>query len=122
MAEVKKLIKTNNDNFKEHQVAEREFISIIAKKDAEISDLKTIIEDCNCHNYSKSIDDIYRAGIKHRDKLVSLKDIADAQKRKISNLEEEKTLLINQVELLELESETDKGIVFKLKDKIEYRG
>ena len=39
-----------------------------------------------CDKYSKSVDEIYEAGVKHKSKLVDLKEIADEQKVKISCL------------------------------------
>ena len=35
-----------------------------------------------CENYSKSVDEIYEAGVKHKSKLVELKEIADEQQIK----------------------------------------
>ena len=78
-SEIKDLIKVNNKNFVEHQRVERDLSNIIAAKEETIFNLKKEIDakDCNCHNYSKSIDEIYHAGVKHREKLVSLVDISE---------------------------------------------
>jgi hypothetical protein len=52
-------------------------------------DLKTdTISRCpnGCDKYNKSVDDIYNAGVEHKNELLELKQIADEQKVKISCL------------------------------------
>ena len=112
-SEIKDLIKVNNKNFVEHQKVERELSSIIATKEEKIFKLKKEIgeKECNCHNYSKSVDEIYEAGIKHREKLVALVDVSEDFKKKISILREDKASLLAQVEFLEVEVEMDKAIL-----------
>jgi hypothetical protein len=41
---------------------------------------------CNCHKYSKTIDEIYEAGIKHKKAACAVKDVADQQKIKIKRV------------------------------------
>ena len=73
-------------------------------KDQQIHELK-IKESRECQNgcerYSKSIDEIYQAGSKHREKVLSLKSIAENQKKKILNIQAEKANLQEQVQQLE---------------------
>ena len=50
-----------------------------------------------CHLYEKSFEDIITAGNKHREKVVSLTEIAREQKSKISSLREENNSLLDPV-------------------------
>ena len=46
-----------------------------------------------CHRYKQSIDEIYEAGVKHRKRLLEVKELADSQKTKIVDLRKEKNRL-----------------------------
>ena len=78
--------------------------------------MTTIQYECpnNCQKYSKTIDEIFEAGIKHRDKLISLKEISENQKMKISILREEKNGLLDQVDKLELNSKYDSDLILRM--------
>ena len=78
-------------------------------------ELKMKRSDCNC--YSKSIDEIYNAGSKHKQKLVELKDIAIKQKMKIAQSQEEKTAMLDQVEHLKYDLTAANYEVKNLKKK-----
>ena len=118
-SEVKRLIKVNNDNFVEHQKIENELIGKVKETENEIAKLKNASEQCTCFKYSKSMDEVIRYGQKHKEAVIELKNISETQKEKISILREEKVSLLDQVETLEFEVETDKVIIGRHKDKIE---
>ena len=89
----------------------------LKEKDKIIYELKKKAESgCinSCDKYSKSIDEIYQAGTKHRDKLIALKEVADKQKETISILREEKIEFLDKVEQLEEDVETGFRIVTNL--------
>jgi chromosome segregation ATPase len=57
----------------------------LERKEKEIFELKQKESKCKngCENYNKSIDEIYDAGNKHREKLLALKEIAETQKSQL---------------------------------------
>ena len=65
--------------------------------------------DCpnGCLKYRHSMDEVIKAGQKHKDSLTSLKVIADDQKQKISGLREEKYKLLDEIDQLELNARSD---------------
>ena len=68
----------------------------------------------NCHRYSKTIDEIFDAGNKHREKLICLKEITENQKLKISSIREEKIGLLDQVDRLELDAHRDSDMILRM--------
>ena len=54
-----------------------------------------------CGKYNKSVDEIYEAGVKHKNKLIDLKEIADEQKVKISCLRKHRDEIQNNFYKLE---------------------
>ena len=87
------------------------------EKEKVMHELKMKRSDCNCSKYSKSIDEIYNAGSKHKQKLVELKDIAIKQKMKIAQSQEEKTAMLDQVEHLKYDLTAANYEVKNLKKK-----
>ena len=67
-----------------------------------------------CHRYSRTIDEIFEAGNKHKEKLTALKEIAENQKEKISLLRENKFSLQYQVDQLQSDLEIEKELVYKI--------
>ena len=66
---------------------------------------------CNCHKYSKSIDEIFEAGAKHRKAAIAVKEVADQQKVKIREFRDVTNKLQDTVENLELDlQESDKKV------------
>ena len=53
------------------------------------------------------MEEVIKAGQKHKDSLISLKVIADEQKQKISGLREEKYKLLDEIDHLELNARSD---------------
>ena len=43
---------------------------------------------CNCHKYSKSMDDIFEAGSKHKKAALAVKEVADKQKIELKECRE----------------------------------
>ena len=76
-----------NSQAKKKWEAEREVLHDRLKETTMmIEDLKTNANfKClkGCEKYSKTIDEIFEAGAKHKEKLIALKEIADNQKSKI---------------------------------------
>ena len=76
-----------NSQAKKKWQAEREVLDDrIKEKTMMIEDFKTNDNfKClkGCEKYSKTIDEIFEAGAKHKEKLIALKKIADNQKSKI---------------------------------------
>ena len=90
----------------------------LEEKEKLIHELKMKVgNDCVCQKYNKSIDEIYQAGSKHRQKALDLKDIAQKQKMKIAKLQEEKTIVMDQLELLKYDFETKSGAIKVLVEK-----
>ena len=58
-------------------------------KEQQLHEMKVKDNGCQngCNRYSKSIDEINKAGSKHKEKLLALKSIADNQKKKITSLQ-----------------------------------
>ena len=54
-----------------------------------------------CDRYSKSVDEIFEAGVKHKNKLVELKEIAEGQKEKISCLRKHRDEIKEEMNKLE---------------------
>ena len=67
-----------------------------------------------CQLYSKSFEEIIEAGNKHREKVLALKDISENQKVKISSLREEKNVLLDKVDRLELDSKQDSELILRM--------
>ena len=73
-----------NDHDKKHLEAEKH--SFEREIDEKLKVIENLRNDqsleCSkgCEKYSKSVDEIYEAGVKHKSKLVELKEIADEQK------------------------------------------
>ena len=65
--------------------------------------------DCpnRCHRYRQSLDEIVEAGNKHREKAVSLKVIAEEQKRKISILRGEKFKFQEEIDKMEMDARSE---------------
>ena len=78
--------------------------------------MEKILYECpqGCHRYRQSIPEIVEAANKHKEKLVSLKQIAEEQKFKISSLREEKNALIDSVDQLELKQKDDNAVIMKM--------
>ena len=120
--DVKDLIKVNHKNVIHFQVVDKENIhlnKLLKEKDEEIFILKQNVEKCSCSKYNKSMDEVIKHGQKHKDAVIELKRIAELQKEKVSFLKEEKISLLDQVDNLEFEVETDKVIIGRHKDKVE---
>ena len=67
--------------FAEEVLDEKNFLSLeLDKKKEDIADLMQT--KCGCSKYSKIVEEIADAASKHRDKLIALKEVAEAQKRK----------------------------------------
>ena len=54
-----------------------------------------------CDKYSKSVDEIFEAGVKHKSKLVDLKEIAEQQKEKITCLRKHRDEIKEELNKLE---------------------
>ena len=67
----------------------------------------------NCHRYSKTIDEIYEAGNKHREKLIALKDITENQKIKICSLREDNNFHLDKIDQLEYDARRDSDSIRK---------
>ena len=67
-----------------------------------------------CHLYEKSFEEIIAAGSKHREKVVSLTEIAKDQKSKISSLREEKNSLLDQLDKMELDAKHDSDMILRM--------
>ena len=75
----------------------------------------------NCEKYSKSIDEIFQAGTKHREKLIALKKVADDQKKKMSILQEEKLKLHRLVTNFQKENLNFKQEIREWRNKVNTR-
>ena len=117
--EISDLIKVNQSNFVEHQKNEQDLYTKIRSKDKEILGLKTKVSACDCSQYGKSMTEVVYYGKKHRDAVIRLKECVESQKGKISSLQEEKLSLLDQVNVLELELETDQKLVEKAYSKVD---
>ena len=99
---------TNRKNVqgKKKWEAEREVLDDKLKvKTRMIEDLKSIGNiKCpkGCEKYSKSVDEIFEAGVEHKEKLVALKEIADNQKSKIFCLRKHRDEIADKLEDLEV--------------------
>ena len=72
-----------------------------------------------CLRYRQSMDEVILAGQKHKEKLISIKVIADDQKQKISNLRAEKYKLQDEIDKLELDAqETHAQLMNKHKENM----
>ena len=67
-----------------------------------------------CDRYTKSIDEIFAAGKKHKDKLLALIEVSEKQKSKISSLREEKNSLLDKVDQMELDDKCRVELVIKM--------
>ena len=78
--------------------------------------METIKYECpkRCHLYEQSFEEIVAAGSKHREKVVSLTEIAKEQKSKISSLREEKNSLLDQLDKLELDAKSDADLILRM--------
>ena len=74
---------------------------------------------CECHRHRQSYEEVVVAGNKHKVTLKATYAIAEEQKKKISNLRAENNALLEQIENLEFEAETDAKIIFKIKTENE---
>ena len=74
---------------------------------------------CECHRHRQSYEEVVEAGNKHKETLKATYAIAEEQKKKISNLRAENNALLEQIENLEFEAETDAKIIFKIKTENE---
>ena len=57
-----------------------------------------------CHNYRQSLEEIVTAGNKHKEMALSLKGIAEEQKKKISILREDKFKLQEEIDKMEMDA------------------
>ena len=71
--------------------------------------METSNYDCpnRCHRYRQSLEEIVEAGNKHREKALSLKAIAEEQKKKISILREEKFNLQEELDKMEMDARSE---------------
>ena len=71
--------------------------------------MEKIIYQCpnSCNKYSKSIEEIYQAGKKHKGQLVTCIEACEKQKEKISSLREEKNSLLEKVDDLEFDIKSE---------------
>jgi hypothetical protein len=60
-----------------------------------------------CHRYRQSLEEIVEAGNKHREKALSLKAIAEEQKKKLSILREDKFNLQEDVDKMEMDARSE---------------
>ena len=76
-----------------------EFLDIIEEKEKQIHELKLngngICEN-GCHRYNKSMDDVVKAGFKHKDAALALKEVAENLKKKIHKLKAENLRLFEE--------------------------
>ena len=76
-----------------------EFLHIIEEKEKQIHELKLngngICEN-GCHRYNKSMDDVVKAGFKHKDAALALKEVAENLKQKIHKLKAENLRLFEE--------------------------
>ena len=70
-----------------------------------IMEKKTNECENGCLRYRQSMDEVILAGQKHKEKLISIKVIADDQKVKISSLRAEKYKLQDEIDKLELDAQ-----------------
>ena len=61
---------------------------------------------CNCRKYSKTIEEIFEAGSKHKKAALAVKEVADQQKVKIREFRDLTTKLQDTIENLELDLQT----------------
>ena len=78
--------------------------------------MEKIIYQCpnSCNKYSKSIEEIYQAGKKHKGQLVTCIEACEKQKGKISSLREEKNSLLEKVDDLEFELKEKSQLILKV--------
>ena len=83
---------------------------------SEVFRMENKIYNCpnRCDRYSRTIDEIFHAGNKHKEKLISLKEVAENQKEKISLLRDQKSSLQYQVDQLQSDLEIEKDLVYKI--------
>ena len=72
--------------------------------------------DCpyGCQRYRQSIEEVTLAGNKHREKSLALKEIAEEQKRKISNLREDRNELLDKVTQLESREKSQRDLIIRM--------
>ena len=112
----KEMIKVLEKTVKKLENDKVDLAEALDTKEQKIHNLKVNdLKECpnGCHRYSKSIDEIFRAGSKHKEKLLCLKSIAENQKKRISSLQGEKGKLFEQVQQLEEDVEIGQNIVKK---------
>ena len=83
---------------------------------SEVFRMENKIYNCpnRCDRYSRTIDEIFHAGNKHKEKLISLKEVAENQKEKISLLRDQKSSLQYQVDQLQSDLEIEKDLAYKI--------
>ena len=92
----------------------------IKKKEEEIDDLKKRKDfQCKsgCEKYSKSMDEVMEYAEKNKHAAVRLKSAAEEQKKKLSILREEKTKMLDQLDMQEEELEEQNKLNVKLIDE-----
>ena len=77
---------------------------------------QTIKYECRkrCHLYEKSFEEIIAAGKKHREKVVSLTEIAKDRKSKMSCLCEDKYSLLDKLDKMELDAKSDTDLILRM--------
>ena len=75
-----------------------------------------IIYECpdRCDRNGKSKDDIFAAGQKHKEKLVTLIEFTEKQKEKVSSLREEKNDLLDRMDNLELDEKRQTDLILRM--------
>ena len=74
------------------------------------------ISECQngCSKYSKSMDEIVQALAKHRNAALLLKDINEKQKKKLSDFREQRTVMQDQIDQLELDQDLEREFTEKV--------
>ena len=94
--------------FAQEVIDEKESIlNELDKKNEEIAYLEKLKCDNGCGKYNKTVDEIAQAAFKHRENLIALKEVSDAQKEKIFCLRGHRNELFEGIDKLNLEHEID---------------
>ena len=103
-----KLLKKKNELLEaiieQRDIEKFELIDNLQEKEKVIHNLKLTgngVCENGCHKYNKSMDEVVKAGFKHKNDALAVKEVAENLKKKIGKLKEENCKLLEKNEQLE---------------------
>ena len=79
----------------------------LARKKEDIANLNQTKCERGCEKYNKTVDQIAEAASKHREKLLVLKEVAEAQKEKIFCLRGHRNELLDEIDKVNSEHDNE---------------